>query len=68
MNSLKFSSLEPHCGYNVMYAYGNDNWGTFSFYKQDRCIASIRGHFPGDTLTFLIEFSESPFDLDLLEI
>jgi hypothetical protein len=51
-----------------MYAYGNDNWGTFSFYKQDRCIASIRGHFPGDTLTFLIEFSESPFDLDLLEI
>lgn len=51
-----------------MYAYGEDNWGMFSFYKQDRCIASIRGYFPRDTLMFLTELSESLFDPDLLEI
>lgn len=51
-----------------MYAYGEDNWGMFSFYKQDRCIASIRGYFPRDTLMFLTGLSESLFDPDLLEI
>ena len=68
MTSLKFSHLEPHCGYNIIYTYGEGNWGNFYFYKQDRCIASIRGYFPRDTPMFLTELSESLFDPDLLEI